>query len=306
MSFHAIDRTILSIMERTATVGRRQLSHLAGVSPMTVSRAVDRLLRAGILTELHERDSVGGRQGRILTLRPDSPLLWLDLSRPHTSITALLVDSLLRPLCRLERLYSPLHSDEDHLRLLLNDLCRHPVAARYLATTNRPWGIAATPLSDGPDSLAPLRGVIDEYLPMHHLTVVSTEEAIRGACLHAAPLNCPRLLVIHTDGVPHAATWRIERTAHGEVHALSEDESVLSDTLARYLQDGASDAVACFVQDYRRFHAPTPTVWVGNTRTRDGMDIEDTVALLSDDALSRGSLLIARRALWADVMEHNR
>lgn len=307
MSLSPTDRLILSVVERVPSVSRRRLAHLTDTAPMTVSRAVDRLIRAGFLAETHGVDAASGRHGRLITLNPTLPLLWLDLSKPRTSVTALVTDSLLRPLCRIEHRYSDLYDDEDNLRRLFNDLRRHPAASLSLAATDVRLGIAVTPPDGVQDAPPLLREILSDLFPLHHLTVLPREAAVTAACLHAVPLDCKQVLYVQTGNSPHAATLRIERSPNGAMRALPESESVLTATLAQYLQDGTDDAVSRFVRDYRRFHAPSPAVWVSDSprHAQSHPTAEDVIRLSWNEAVSRGSLTAARRALWEDMLRHH-
>ena len=146
---------------------------------------------------------------------------------------------------------------------------------------------------------------MEDLFPACHLTVLPAEQAVIASCLHIVPTDCQRLLCIQTGDRPRAATLRIERVPHGETNVLTEDEAVLSDTLAHYLQDGSDAAVARFLRDYRRFHAPTPAVWVCDSVIPAPADTasEDLTVLTHRDAVARGSLLTVRRALWADLLK---
>ncbi len=300
------DRLALTVMERTPAVSRRHLALLMQTSPMTACRTADRLIRAGILLETYGTDTVGGRHGRFLTLNPAPPLLWLDLSHPRTSVTAILTDALLRPLCRMEHRHSALYSDEDNLRLLWGKLRRHPAAAQTLGISNAPVGIALLPPADPNDNfLSLLREVTNDLYPAHHLSVVSERQAVTAACLHAVPYDCERLLCLHTGEHPGAATLRIQRAADGTAHVRTEDGETLTATLARYLGDGSDTPVERFVQDYAQFHAPTPAVWVSDSEWEHS-STENTIPIRRKEAVTRGSLLIARRALWEDMLEHPR
>lgn len=304
------DRLALTVMERTPAVSRRHLALLMQTSPMTACRTADRLMRAGILAENQGIDVEVGRHGRLLSLNPAPSLLWVDLSRPHTSMSALLTDSLLRPLCRVEHRHSELHSDEDNLRLLFNQLRRHP-AAQALNLPDAHVGIALLPPADSDESrtaedcLSLFREVTNDLYPAHHLSVVSERQAVTAACLHAVPHDCERLLCLHTGEHPGAATLRIQRAADGTAHVRTEDGETLTATLARYLGDGSDTAVERFVQDYAQFHAPTPAVWVSDSEWEHS-STENTIPIRRKEAVTRGSLLIARRALWEDMLEHPR
>lgn len=298
------DRLVLTVMEHTHAVSRRHLAHLMSTSPMTAWRAANRLMRASILMESYGTNAADGRHGRFLTLNPAPPLLWLDLSHPHTTVTAILSDALLRPLCRVEQRHTDLYSDEDNLRLLWGKLRRHP-AAQALATPDAHLGIALLPpVGDGEDVLPLLCETADDLYPAHCLTAVSAKQAVTESCLHAVPHDCERLLCLHTGERPRAATLRIRRDTDGTAHVQAEGEAILTHTLADYLHNDSDAAVAMFVQDYRRFHAPTPAVWVrhSDVHSKTHAPTNDLTVLAYDKALFLGSLLIARRTLWADML----
>ena len=307
MRLSSTDRLILSVVERVPSVSRRRLALLTATAPMTVSRTVDRLMRAGILAETHGVDAASGRRGRLIALSPAPPLLWLDLSDPRTLITALLTDSLLRPLCRIEHRYSDLYDDEDNLRRLLNDLRRHPAASRSLAAADVRLGIAVTPPNEMQDAPSLWREILSDLFPLHHLAVVPREAAVTTACLHAVPFDCRQVLYVQTGSSPRAATLRIGQDPDGVRRAIPEGGSVLTATLAQYLQDGTDDAVSRFLRDYRRFHAPSPAVWVSDSpRPAQAYPAtEDVIRLSWNEAVSRGSLPAARRARWEDMLRHH-
>ncbi len=300
----ATDRLTLAVMERIPAVSRRHLALLIHTSPMTACRAADRLIRAGILIETYGTDTVGGRRGRFLTLDPAAPLLvWLNLSHPHESVTAIVTDALLRPLCRVEHRYSELYSDEDNLRLLWGKLRRHP-AAQSLNVSNTGTGIAYLPptVPDG-DFISLLRDVTRDVHPAYSIEAVSESQAVTEACLHAVPLDCERLLCVQTGNQPHAVTLRFHCDADGAVQVRAEDEKTLTATLTHYLKSEPDGAVSRFVQDYGQFHAPTPAVWVCDSE-RERPSAENIIFIKRKEAVIRGSLLVARRALWADMLRH--
>lgn len=105
-------------------LSRADICKITGSSPMTVSRAVTRLTRAGIILSRRARKKISpdrfSRYGELLFLRDSMSLLILDVSSRR--MEASLFDTSLNLILSRTHIYSDSFSYEDNLRLFLNGL----------------------------------------------------------------------------------------------------------------------------------------------------------------------------------------
>jgi hypothetical protein len=111
-------KAVLDTFIYSADLTQSEISQLAGISEMTVSRAVRRLKQDGILDSREHIDAKGSRKHTVIYPRDIASILIFDLS--GATMDAVLFDTSLTPIGQAQYIYNSMFDYEDNLRKFLN------------------------------------------------------------------------------------------------------------------------------------------------------------------------------------------
>lgn len=309
---------VLDAMDGRDTVTLRALSEQTGLGATTVSRAVQKATRLGILSIDEGTDPVSGRPCH--TVAPAASVILPILTLNQGCGTVRATDPRLTPLgCAVSEL-NPAMAPEENLRLL----CRRGMALLRGCAHGTGWGVSAPVLVTDTESAiqSGLSEAIAAVMGVPPMVSLTYGEAIaRGLSAMDLPRKASTLLFLRTGEGAFACILCRDGAFRWQESPLGRS---LSAVLSRYPASagGAEGAIrwgaVSFVTDLCRFLSPDLLVW--EDPRHDGPSEEALRPLLPGgisiavhktpahglSLAEYGAALTGRRILWDKLLENDR